>query len=43
MTTESMPGPDETQRLLLEDEGVEFDLRGRVNLGRYQWKRGRVS
>ncbi len=32
-------GPDELQRELLEDEGVEFDLRGRVNLVRCAWKR----
>jgi methylated-DNA-protein-cysteine methyltransferase-like protein len=29
----------ELQRLLLEAEGVEFDLRGRVDLKRYRWKR----
>ena len=28
----------ELQRLLLEDEGVEFDLRGRVNLKKYLWR-----
>jgi methylated-DNA-protein-cysteine methyltransferase-like protein len=28
----------ELQRLLLEDEGVEFDLRGRVDLKKYQWR-----
>jgi len=28
----------ELQRLLLEEEGVEFDLRGRMDLRRYQWK-----
>ena len=32
----------ERQRELLEDEGVEFDVRGRVSLARYQW-RPRVS
>ncbi len=32
-------GPDELQRELLEEEGVEFDLRGRVNLARFAWKR----
>jgi methylated-DNA-protein-cysteine methyltransferase-like protein len=28
----------ELQRLLLEDEGVEFDLRGRIAMKKYQWK-----
>ena len=35
-------GPDELQRRLLEDEGIDFDLRGRVDLTRYQWRSGRV-
>lgn len=26
------------QRDLLEDEGVEFDVRGRIALARFQWK-----
>jgi methylated-DNA-protein-cysteine methyltransferase related protein len=30
----------ELQRLLLEAEGVEFDLRGRLDLRVYRWKRG---
>ena len=30
----------ELQRLLLEAEGVEFDLRGRMDLKRYRWKSG---
>jgi methylated-DNA-protein-cysteine methyltransferase related protein len=34
----SSPGGELTQRQLLEDEGVEFDLRGRVRLGKVQWK-----
>lgn len=29
----------ELQRLLLEEEGVEFTLDGRVNLRKYQWSR----
>lgn len=29
----------ELQRLLLEGEGVEFDLRGRLSLAVYQWKK----
>jgi methylated-DNA-protein-cysteine methyltransferase-like protein len=32
------PGGDEIQRLFLEGEGVGFDLRGRVDLARYQWR-----
>jgi methylated-DNA-protein-cysteine methyltransferase-like protein len=30
----------ELQRLLLEDEGVVFDLRGRCDLKKYRWKVG---
>jgi methylated-DNA-protein-cysteine methyltransferase-like protein len=30
---------DELQRLLLEAEGVEFDLRGRIDLKRFGWRR----
>ena len=29
----------ELQRMLLEGEGVEFDERGRLDLGRFRWKR----
>src|SRR5262245_9499854 len=28
----------ELQKFLLEEEGVEFDLRGRMNLKRFQWR-----
>jgi methylated-DNA-protein-cysteine methyltransferase-like protein len=28
----------ELQRMLLEAEGVEFDLAGRMDLARYRWK-----
>lgn len=34
------PAGGVTQRLLLEREGVRFDVAGRVNLRRYQWRRG---
>jgi methylated-DNA-protein-cysteine methyltransferase-like protein len=34
----SSPGAELTQRQLLEEEGVEFDLRGRVRLAKVQWK-----
>ena len=29
----------ELQRLLLEEEGVSFDVNGRVDLNQYRWKR----
>ena len=32
------PGWEGYQRHLLEEEGVEFDLRGRVDLKRYRWE-----
>jgi methylated-DNA-protein-cysteine methyltransferase-like protein len=28
----------ELQRMLLEEEGIEFDLRGRIDLKRFRWK-----
>ena len=31
-------GPEELQRQLLEDEGVEFTLGGRVSLERFRWR-----
>ena len=34
----SEPGWDGLQRAMLEDEGVEFDTRGRVDLRRFQWE-----
>jgi len=36
----SFGGAEREQRCLLEDEGVEFDVRGRVPLTRYRWRRG---
>ena len=33
----SVPGWEQVQRQLLEQEGVNFDVRGRVALERYQW------
>ena len=36
----SFAGPEDVQRDLLEEEGVYFDLSGRVALERYRWKRG---
>ena len=29
---------DRLQRLLLEDEGIKFDLKGRIDLTRYRWR-----
>ena len=34
----STPGCEGLQRAALESEGVIFDMRGRVDLGRYQWR-----
>ncbi|MBD1872544.1 MGMT family protein [Nodosilinea sp. FACHB-131] len=31
-------GSDCIQRAMLEDEGIEFDHRGRVDLGKYRWR-----
>lgn len=36
-------GWDRLQRALLEDEGVEFDLRGRVSLARFGWRPRRAG
>jgi methylated-DNA-protein-cysteine methyltransferase-like protein len=38
----SEPGParEGYQRFLLEEEGVAFDLAGRVDLGRFRWEPG---
>ena len=33
----SRPGYDDFQRILLEDEGIVFDGRGRISLARFQW------
>ena len=34
----SEPGMDRLQQSLLEDEGVVFDTKGRVDLRHYQWR-----
>jgi methylated-DNA-protein-cysteine methyltransferase related protein len=31
-------GTDYIQRAMLEDEGIEFDPRGRIDLGQYKWR-----
>lgn len=36
----SEPGWEGLQRAILEDEGVEFDVRGRIDLGRFRWQPG---
>ncbi len=33
-----VPGAELTQRQLLEKEGVKFDARGRVQMGKVRWK-----
>jgi len=33
----SRPGYEDYQRILLEDEGVEFGTDGRISLKRFQW------
>ena len=40
ISARSFAGAEAEQRRLLEDEGVEFDARGRVSLTRYRWRRG---
>ena len=40
----AVPGAELTQRQLLEEEGVEFDLRGRVRMAKIRWRpRGAAS
>ena len=36
-------GYDELQRELLEEEGVEFSVRGRIDLSRFRWRAGARS
>lgn len=33
----SRPGSDDFQQILLEGEGVEFELGGKLSLSKYQW------
>jgi methylated-DNA-protein-cysteine methyltransferase-like protein len=40
ISTRSGGDSHELQRLLLEAEGVEFDLRGAIDLRRFGWKKG---
>lgn len=37
---EAEPGTEGYQRHLLEEEGVSFDARGRIDLARYRWEPG---
>lgn len=34
----TVPGAELTQRLRLEQEGIRFDVRGRVSLARVRWR-----
>ena len=45
ISARSDPDPHEVplQRVLLEEEGVVFDLNGRMSLARYQWRSRRRS
>lgn len=38
VSARSLPGFEQVQRQLLEDEGVAFDARGRLDLPRYRWQ-----
>jgi methylated-DNA-protein-cysteine methyltransferase-like protein len=38
ISTRRRPGPELTQRMLLQSEGVRFDAGGRISLPRYQWQ-----
>jgi methylated-DNA-protein-cysteine methyltransferase-like protein len=33
----AFPGPERFQRILLEDEGIEFSMSGRISLRKYGW------
>ncbi len=37
VSARSEPGPEPLQEMMLRDEGLEFDSRGRVDLRRYRW------
>jgi methylated-DNA-protein-cysteine methyltransferase-like protein len=41
LSARSEPGGEQVQRALLEREGVVFDARGRIDLGRFGWRLGR--
>lgn len=41
ISARAWPGAEDVQRTALEDEGVEFDRRGRIDLATWQWRRGR--
>lgn len=38
ISARSKPGYTDLQRILLEDEGIAFDHRGRIDLQRFQWQ-----
>jgi len=37
ISARSDPGSEPLQRVMLEDEGVVFDERGRISLARFRW------
>ena len=41
ISTRAEPLMEDVQRSLLEAEGVGFDLLGRIDLSRYQWRRSK--
>ncbi len=38
ISSRDAPPVEHIQRLMLEDEGVEIDVRGRIDLDRYRWE-----
>jgi len=40
ISVRGMDGSDDFQRILLEEEGVEFGLSGRIPLKQFQWQSG---
>ena len=38
ISARSKPGYDHYQRILLEEEGIQFGLHGRINLKQYLWE-----
>lgn len=38
VSARATPGAQELQRALLESEGVKFDIDGRLDLTRFQWR-----
>lgn len=38
ISSRNEPGHEQLQRILLEEEGIVFDARGRISLPRFQWR-----